>query len=162
MKIVIIDSNKKYAEALFEKLKHQNFCEDKIIHHDIVDLGEFVNAIKIEKDDLILINCELKQKENTNKRQDFSAIEILKRLRLRKVNNHCIVYSFLTNIRIIKMNPLNSILHSKGVTFVQAPFSVSEIISIDRKEIAKRENLLQFFRAEVDLSKIRQIGRAHV
>lgn len=155
MKIIIIDNNENFAEALSKKLKAEKFCEDKIVFNNIVDLCVVADKVKeqAKPNDILFINCELQS--SSSNRQYLNGIEILKWLRLKEINNHCILYSFFSNTQIIKENPLNGILHSKGVTFLQAPFSISAITSSEKKELSNKENLLPFFRAEVDLNKVR-------
>lgn len=145
---IIIDSNSKFAKALATEIGGTA----EPINHDLNELCETLKA-KINLKTVFFINCELELPGH--QRQDFVGVEILKWLRLKGVNNHCVMYSFLPLTAIIKRNPLKAILTSKGVTFVQCPFNPLAISSEAYKEQAERENLLPFFRGEIDLIKIR-------
>lgn len=51
----------------------------------------------------------------------IQGIELLKWLRVRDINNHVVLTSFLPIIYWLKKNPKNAIVGSKGTTFVQLP-----------------------------------------
>jgi len=152
--IYVIDDNNFFISTLLTKMEKT---------FKLIDLYSFNNnpnkSIKkikdvIQKSDIILINCELIIQKK--KRLDFAGIEFLKILRLRDVTNNCILYSFLTLTQLVKLNPLNSIVLSKGTSFIQLPFDVLELdLYLSSEEIAEKENLLPFFRLEVDFHKVR-------
>lgn len=150
MKYIIIDDNIKFAERLLVELKD----DGEVISSAGYVLNELANEIQVraknESDTVLLININLKAKNSS--RQEQKGIELLKLLRLRNFNNHCIKYSFQSLTGIVKANPLNAILLSKGVSFVQLP---SLFEGLNKTEKSERENLLPFFRAELDLKKIR-------
>jgi CheY-like chemotaxis protein/nucleoid DNA-binding protein len=149
MKYLIIDGNKQYAEALCEKLSGEIISLQKEI---VLTAKEVVNQTENNKEAVILINTNLIAKEN---RQSHEGITLLKWIRLKGCNSHCILYSFQALYSIVKANPLNSILLSKGVSFLQLPLSLQDIETVETSEKAERENLLPYFRAEVDLVRIR-------
>lgn len=157
MKYIVIDDKEKFAKALCEKLNGEHNCETKecLKFSSEISPAKLVDKIKkeISQDDVILINLNLEVGKNT--RQLHKGVKLLKLLRLEKYHAHCILYSFQNFLQILKSNPLNSILHSKGVTFIQLPFLPSKILQINNTEKADKQNLLPFFRAEVDLLKIR-------
>jgi len=158
MKIYIpTDSNSNYLKTQLINCKIiENENQIKYFELESNNLGKTVKKIgeKIKDDDIIFINCELKS--NSKKRCDFLGIEILKWLRIKGLNNYCILYSFMCIPQIVKFNPLNSIMLSKGSRFIQLPFDELELKQcFNCCELAVKENLLPFFRSEVDLSKIR-------
>ncbi len=175
MKYLIIDDNVSYAKLLSKELNEsceifiivENESNAKLLSKELngncetfvleVELSKVADSIKSKipegnTDTVILININLK----TGKaRQEHEGITLLKWLRLKECNSHCILYSFQSLHSIVKANPLNSILYSIGVSFIQLPFSSIEISVIPKGEKAKRDNLLPYFRAEIDLVKIR-------
>lgn len=161
MKAIIIDDNKPFAESLCKKFNNVENCDEQfLISSGFEKLNELADKIIKDnvkntiKDDIVLfINVNLKT--GTNTRQLQKGIELLKWLRFKECYNHCVLYSFQNLVKIIKINPLNSILLSKGVTFILLPQTHESFISNLSYEKAERENLLPFFRAEVDLVKIR-------
>jgi len=149
MKYLIIDDNKPFADELCKKIN----AEIISLQNDFaLTANEVLNKAENNKDAVILINANLIAKES---RQSHDGIMLLKWLRLKGCNCHCILYSFQPLYSIVKANPLNSILFSKGVSFSQLPLSNQDIEAIATSEKAERENLLPYFRAEVDLVKIR-------
>lgn len=154
MNVLFIDDNELFVSNAFKQLKINNEALEKkdiSLSSDLNDLSDEVKKI-IENEDVIFININLKI--SNFKRQDFKGLELIKWLRLKKIYNHCVAYSFLSPSSIIKTNPLHSILYSKGITFIQAPFILSNLC-FNNDEFAEKENLLPFFRAEVDLVKVR-------
>lgn len=149
MKYLIIDDNEQFSKALCKELNGE-------IVSLLSELGltakDVVERTKDNADAVIIINVNLTVKES---RQNHEGITLLKWIRLNGCRNHCILYSFQSLHTLVKANPLNSILFSKGVSFIQLPFSVGEIAAIVSSEKAERENLLPYFRAEIDLVKIR-------
>lgn len=167
MKKLIIDSseNNEFSETLlssFNELDNSNCtlhnsdknpCE---IAEEIIK--QYPNNFSTEKDEkkdpyILFINIE--GKYGGAKRQELKGIKILKWLRLKNITNHCIMFSFLPLDKIVKMNPANSILLSKGVTFLRAAFTLPVLTDKKYNEKSERENLLPFFRGEIDLKKIR-------
>ena len=149
MKYLIIDDNESFADSLCEKLNGELIPLQSVFALIAENIYE---KTKGDEDAVILINANIIGKES---RQKHEGITLLKWIRLNGCNNHCILYSFQSINTIVKANPLNSILLSKGVSFIQIPFSDREIAAIASSEKAKRENLIPYFRAEIDLVKIR-------
>lgn len=160
MKYIIIDDKKEFAEMLCNKLNGNHNCNNECLQFSYtIAPDKLVSDIKKrtekEPDSVILISVNLNVGSNT--RQNQKGIELLKLLRLEGSNNHCILYSFQDFLYILKSNPLNSIMHSNGVSFIQLPFLTTEVLNIKTSELAIKENLLPFFRAEVDLVGIRHV-----
>jgi hypothetical protein len=95
-------------------------------------------------------------------------VELLKWIRVRNINNHVVLTSFLSIVDFLKTNPKNAIIGSKGTTFVQLPnerlINNSEYIFKRDKdgneaqfipEKADCEELRALFRVDFDLKKIR-------
>ena len=154
MNVLFIDDNELFVSNLFKQLKINNEALEKVNISLSSDLNDISNNVKdlIKDEDVIFININLKI--SNFKRQDFKGIELIKWFRLKEIYNHCVAYSFLSPSSIIKNNPLHSILYSRGITFIEAPFILSEV-NFNNEEVAVKENLIPFFRAEVDLVKIR-------
>lgn len=100
--------------------------------NEISDISVIVNNIEksiknndIQIDDVFFINCELLL--FSKKRQDFSGIEFLKWLRLKRINNHCVLYSFLSREQLMMLSPENLIIFSEGVTFLKLPYNFSSL-----------------------------------
>jgi CheY-like chemotaxis protein len=162
MKYIIIDDNKNFAKKLCEQLntlyKANNdtvsICNeaDIIISQDdkLGELSKSIIEMNLPDNAVIFINANLKTGENTRKL--FKGIELIKWLRLFHCYNHCVIYSFLPVNKIIKTNPLNAIVLSKGVSFIELPNTFD---ALSTNEKADKTNLLPFIRAEIDLPKIR-------
>lgn len=162
MKYIIIDDNRNFAKKLCEQLNRvykansntANICNeaDIIIKQDdkLDELSKNIAGMNLPDDVVLFINANLQTGENTRKL--YKGIELLKWLRLENCFNHCVIYSFVPVSRTIKLNPLNAILLSKGVSFIELPNSFSGIVTDEKVDKA---NLLPFFRAEIDLPKIR-------
>lgn len=104
--------------------------------------------------DIFIININFDY--NNIKRSDNAGIKLLKLLRLKGYNQYCILYSFLSAEQLIHIDPLNSIVHSKGAKFIRLPYNLSNLEPLlNSKKSAEKENLIYFFRAEVDLHKVR-------
>lgn len=164
MKYFVVDDNREFATFLCGNIlkkaeergmpipciKEELVFQEVITNLTTLQIAEAITS-KILTDDIVLfISVNLKVEKSN--RQDQRGIELLKWLRLKKCNNHCVMYSFQSLTGMIKANPLNAILLSKGVGFVQLPNLLEGLNTIEK---AERENLLPFFRAEVDLVKIR-------
>lgn len=152
MRRILIENDEFFINSLKKEFKFD------IIEsiNDATEIKVFCDSLAfvVEDDDTLIINCNLKN--NLNKRSESLGIEILKRLRLLGKFNYCILYSFMTIEQIAKLSPLNSIILSKGVKFIQLPlekFMFAEIMI--KNEFAEKENLLPFFRSEIDLPRIR-------
>ncbi len=156
MEFLLIDDNKDFASVLCKKLNGANNCADgKVLQpgngEKLNAMAERIITATGEDTDIVLfININLVTAPNSRLLQN--GIELLKWLRLQGFNNHCVMYSFLSLHKLVKTNPLNAVLLSKGVSYVQMPDAFSGL-STDEK--AEKSNLMPFFMAEVDLVKIR-------
>lgn len=144
MKYIIISENN------FTNSLNKIFIDNS----EITSINEFKNILELSKNNESIFLIDIDNSQNKNA-PSLNGINLLKWLRLLEYNNHCILYSFQSVKSLIKNDPLNSILFSKGVTFFQLPFSPDQIINLTETETAERNNLLPFFRAEIDLVKIR-------
>lgn len=80
-----------------------------------------------------------------------AGILLLKYLRLYHLNQHCVLYSFLSREQLMIQNPQNAILFSKGVTFIRLPKKLDTInfeFLINKKA---PEDLSDYFKAEFRL-----------
>lgn len=174
MRAIIIDDNYKFAVRIltiylknFNKLFATSvtpFFKNECIQNKTIE--DFLNklpqkdeerneeeTIKIENDYIFFINCSVNI--NSCKRTDFKGIEIMKWLRLKGFNNHCILYSFLSIQSITELNPLNNILLSKGITFIQLYPDRLLLKDTFYGKRSERDNLLPYFRGEIDLIEMR-------
>ncbi|MCK9447752.1 MAG: response regulator [Bacteroidales bacterium] len=168
MKYIIIDDNQPFADELC-KLFSQNKenCNREIVQIKLSENYDDLNALadsliyngrenkdenKISDDIILFINVNLKMAGK--QRQDQIGIELLKWLRLKNCYNHSVLYSFQEFLSILK-EPLNSIILSTGTSFIHLPFAIDEIKQLDCSSRTEKNNLLPYFRAEIDLVKIR-------
>lgn len=91
------------------------------------------------------------------KHTHFEGIELLKWLRINRIYNHCILTSFLSLHEIVQKSPNNSIVASKGTSFVQLPCKIEfDTKCVDPKCLYANEyELKQVFRTEIDIATIR-------
>ena len=150
-----VDDNPCFADQLKKHLK--NDCSDVYCFTDFSAENVEELAKRLERcigaDDVIIININVKI--GNGRRHEQSGIKLLKWLRLNNIYNHCVLYSFYSLKSLAKIHPSNTILLSKGVTFIQAPFLPSDIKVENLVEPAERENLIHFFRGEMDLKRMR-------
>jgi len=144
VKFWVVDNNTNFYPNLSKSAKGLPLLE----YSDPSSISKNISE-KISVPDIIFINCELLL--NNNHRIDFSGIEILKWIRLRGVNNHCILYSFLSREQLMIQNPKHFIIFSPGVTFVRLP---SQFDQLDYKilvSIKAPDDLSLYFKAEYKL-----------
>ena len=83
-----------------------------------------------------------------------SGIKLLKLLRLRHINSHVIVYSWLDKEMLMEQNIRNAILFTKGVSFYKLPDFLGILQNVNLENLSKitadRQELIQLFRAEYD------------
>lgn len=96
--------------------------------------------------DIFVINLNYKD-ENIYRSQNYG-IQVLKLLRLKNYNQHCIVYSFLSKEQLLEINAHNLILHSQGITFVQLPFDFTKLDFEQLKTKVAPNDLSAYFEAE--------------
>lgn len=114
--------------------------------------GVIVNLIEEKYFDTDLFVINVNYSSENFFRSENCGIRVLKLLRLKNFNQHCIVYSFLTRDYLLQKNPHNLILFSSGVSFVQLPFDFS---SLDFQYLSEKQkaplDLLVYFKAESQL-----------
>jgi CheY-like chemotaxis protein len=91
--------------------------------------------------DIVIININMcvgsdKQKE------DQQGIELLVRLRLAGIMNHCILHSYETLFDVIAKNPRNSIVTSHGTSFQRTAFNPQDYVT--DKENPSEANKIDF------------------
>lgn len=99
--------------------------------------------------DLFLINVNFKT--DAISRADNAGILLLKYLRLYNLEQHCVLYSFLSREQLMMQDPHNLIIFSEGVTFVRMPVDLERI---NYETLAKKkasEDLTDYFKAEFRL-----------
>jgi hypothetical protein len=82
----------------------------------------------------------------------FQGIELLKWIRVHGNYNHCILTSEFSLSDLLKKNPANAIIASKGTTFLE---SQSDEVCAKSMELADEQQLKQLFRLDIDLKQIR-------
>ena len=135
--------------------------------YDVVDFSKVLSEISIEEiakeihdthagTDLFIINANVLVSGRC--RTDFAGIELLKFIRLYRMNRHVILYSFMSREQIMQQSVRHSIIFSKGLTFYRLPDFIKEIKSdkfykkIDEAVTTKApDDLSDFFKAEYQL-----------
>ena len=122
---------------------------DGCLDESVETVAEDIKNRFAKSDDVLLIDVQLSigglpLSEN-------AGIKLLKMLRLHRVDNHVVLYSWLS--REMLMDDLsNAIIFSKGVTFCKLPSFLDEIQHLDFSSLcqkkADKDELLQLFRAE--------------
>jgi hypothetical protein len=85
----------------------------------------------------------------------FQGIELLRWLRVKGVNNHCILTGFLPRnelLDLIKDDVRKAIVATRGTTYVQLP---SARIEAGEAELADEDQIKSLFRLDMDLREIR-------
>ena len=140
------------------KITHISDCPN-CIKSDICicnTVGKVLNEIKEKHADTDVFVININYKFYDISRSDNTGIKLLKQLRLNGFYQYCILYSFLSIEQLINFDPLNNIIHSKGVKFIRLPFDQNDFeLLFKYQKNANTENLFYYFRAEVDLQKIR-------
>lgn len=87
--------------------------------------------------------------------QGFQGIELLRWLRVKGINNHCILTGFLPKdelLDLIKGDVRKAIVATRGTTYVHLPFGR---IEAGTPELADKDQLKTLFRLDIDLREIR-------
>lgn len=110
---------------------------------------------KLSGDDgIIFINLDLKLEKEY--RQYLKGIEILTWLRVNRVVNHCVLYSFRPIDYIGSRKQQNLIIFAEGASFLQLPFNRR---ALDLESLAKKtvltENLKSYLRASFRIGEFR-------
>ena len=148
---------------------HTNYfksnLETRFDPNDIYSLGTFglrnillqLNNFNDNQKLIILINLnviieDIKNfqhvfQKNNNSYSEFNGIDLLIWLRINGYFQHCILYSFVSVDKILKMYPDKTIICSPGTSFFQLPFEPI-IESLDRlRSVANAEELKPFLRS---------------
>jgi len=75
-------------------------------------------------------------------------IKLIKLLRLHGLNQHCILYSFLSREKLMELSPENLIVFSEGLTYIRLPYDFKQI---DLEALSKKiapTNLTAYLKAE--------------
>jgi len=124
--------------------------EDATLLYD--EPEDIVERIEQEYFNASLFVININYKTESICRSQSRGIKVLKLLRLKNYHQHCILYSFFPREYFIEKNPVNIILYSPGVSFIQLPedFSNWNIQTfLDRGEAS--QDLSDYFRAESKL-----------
>ena len=125
---------------------------------EIIDVSQFQTAEVIAEEikirysgwtDMYMINVNLKI--GTHQLSENIGIMIMKLLRLNYIDNHVILYSWLSR-EMLMGNLRNTIIFSKGLSFFRLPDLMSAFPNINNEKLplekANESELLQLFRAE--------------
>lgn len=138
----------KLSETIFEKV--------------VNDFESFCDNLKIESDDVILINSEILINK-FSKHLDFAGILLLKWLRIyKRCTNRIIICGFLPLQKIIETNPEHIILLARGTSYLLYPFTEMELDEVIKITPQIEENkLVTLYRPFVKADfNIEQIGHS--
>ena len=117
-------------------------------------LEEIEELTRTETVDLFLISLDYIPigKEHVIQRTTHIGIEVLKRLRLKRYQQHCVVFSFLPREHFILSDPKNLLLYAPGVTYYQLPIDLQALDFNTLKALQAPQDLSAFFKAEVQVA----------
>lgn len=117
-------------------------------------LEEIEELTRTETVDLFLISLDYIPigKEHVIQRTTHIGIEVLKRLRLKRYQQHCVVFSFLPREHFILSDPKNLLLYAPGVTYYQLPIDLQALDFDTLKALQAPQDLSAFFKAEVQVA----------
>lgn len=117
-------------------------------------LEEIEELTRTETVDLFLISLDYIPigKEHIIQRTTHIGIEVLKRLRLKRYQQHCVVFSFLPREHFILSDPKNLLLYAPGVTYYQLPIDLQALDFDTLKALQAPQDLSAFFKAEVQVA----------
>ncbi|RKW10976.1 MAG: response regulator [Capnocytophaga sp.] len=117
-------------------------------------LEEIEELTRTETVDLFLISLDYIPigQEHVIQRTTHTGIEVLKRLRLKRYQQHCVVFSFLPREHFILSDPKNLLLYAPGVTYYQLPIDLQALDFNRLKALQAPQDLSAFFRAEVQVA----------
>jgi len=152
MRLCWIENEGAWRDSGFEKLSALGFkiyTLEKNWYSD--SLENLVERIMDEfsATDIFIINLNFVLSGYS--RTEHLGVRLLKYLRLRGLNNHCVVYSFLTREQLLEMEPKNLILFSEGISYYRLPFDVSSIPFQNLFHLKSPEDLSPYFKAEFSL-----------
>lgn len=149
MKILIID-NQIVAKNIADK-REGIMVYDGDLSQSMETVAEDIKNRFAERADIYIIGSHA-QIGNSNL-SDNSGIKLLKFLRLHHIDNHVVLYSWMSR-EMLMDNLQNAIVFSKGVSFFRLPYFSKFITNIDfdklSNEKADKNELMQLFRAEYD------------
>ncbi|EJU31840.1 MULTISPECIES: response regulator [Capnocytophaga] len=117
-------------------------------------LEEIEELTRTETVDLFLISLDYIPigKQHIIQRTTHTGIEVLKRLRLKRYQQHCVVFSFLPREHFILSDPKNLLLYAPGVTYYQLPIDLQALDFDTLKALQAPQDLSAFFKAEVQVA----------
>jgi len=126
---------------------------DKFLTDNKIDLKPATISIAESIKTKIISSCEEIHLQYCLLLSDSQRIELIKCFRLLEIFEPIVFQSFYPIDYLIKKDTTNLILVSKGVSFIQLPeYSFNKKITTEK---ADKQSLIPFFRAELDLVKIR-------
>jgi CheY-like chemotaxis protein len=150
---IILIENQEFSDFVKTKLELTNIVNidlDRkidIVAKKIHDKYKSINLLFIINANVI-IGSETFDKK---KRSDCAGIELLKFIRLYGMNQHIILYSFLSREQLMTLSPHHSIIFSKGVSFIRLPEELKALDIEKLSEIKADDDLSDYFRAECHL-----------
>lgn len=99
--------------------------------------------------DLFIINVNLIA--GNNNRSACCGIKLIKLLRLHGLQQHCILYSFLSREQLMELSPENLIVFSEGLTYIRLPYDFKQIDLIALSKKSAPLNLTAYLKAESHL-----------
>lgn len=149
MKYQLIDSN----SCLMSNILHISDVQSNLLNEKrlLGEPEEIIHKIRKDQENIHLILIYINYKTDNLNRSDNAGILLLKYLRLYHIQQHCVLYSFLSREQLIKQDVRNLIIFSEGVTFIRLP---ADLTSLNYEELAEKkapDDLSQYFRAGFDL-----------
>ncbi len=157
MKYIIVEDNHPFAQALCILLSPtKENCNKEVVQiilpESFDNLEALTNAIidgYIDKDDVFFVNVNLII--NGCSRQEQKGVELLVWLRIKGIINHVVLYSFETLYSLLNRMPKHLVITSKGISFVQLPFTETYFEKKKFEELSKAKaeenNLKQTLKA---------------
>ena len=128
----------------------RDFSNIELFHVDEYNSMETLAEAIPDNYDIYIIHANVRIKNGTSVAN--SGIKLLKLLRLRHINSHVIVYSWLDKEMLMEQDIRNAILFTQGVSFYRLPDFLDLVQSINLENLSRitadRQELIQLFRAE--------------
>jgi CheY-like chemotaxis protein len=155
IKILLLE-NKDFTESdnllNFKNLKPSRF-ELRMLSEEVLakSIEEIAREIfeKHTNTELFIINVNVLLSDGN--RSDCLGIKLLKFIRLYGLNQHCMLYSFLSREQLMQLSPYHCIIFSEGTSFVRLPNDLSKLNFQKRVEKKAPEDLSPYFKAEYQL-----------
>ena len=155
MKILFIENDKNKTPIKQRVSFFYITLSDEILSKPIEEIAKEIHE-KHSDTKLFIINANVLVPSRN--RTDFAGIELLKLIRLYGMNQHVILYSFMSREQIMEQSVKHSIIFSKGVSFYRLPEFINVVESpkfckeIEEKAKNKALNdLSEYFKAEYQL-----------